>query len=55
MTNKDLIYNLLNTLIASEKLQDAFNKSKDKNLKGESAQLYHLKRLKELIEKEIGK
>ena len=53
MKNKELIYNLLEVLIAAEKVKDERIKSKDKNIIGESSTLFHLKRLKEMIHKEL--
>lgn len=54
MKNKDRIYNLIEVLIAAEKHKDNQEKIKNSKLAGESATLFHLKRLKEMIQEEFG-
>jgi hypothetical protein len=54
MNKKETIYNLLDVLIDTEKIRDLKDKKEHPKLVGESAMLYHLKRLKELIREEMG-
>lgn len=54
MQNKDRIYNLLDVLILAEKVKDSKEKQTNPKLSGESATLFHLKRLKEMLIEEIG-
>lgn len=49
MNKKDVILNLVDVLISAEKVRDAKEKKVDSKLSGESAMLFHLKRLKEML------
>lgn len=53
MKNKERILNLLDVLIATERVRDSKEKKDNSKLSGESAMLFHLKRLKEMIIQEL--